>query len=428
MYKEIPIKDVKIPRGRRALMDIEVLSESIKQHGLLNPITVTETLRLVAGLHRLKACESLGWETIPAIIMALDEVDAALVEVDENLIRHEPSALERCELLDRRKRLYEAKYPYTRHGAHKRSKGQAQVGDTKVVQPSFASNTAKRIKLSKRTIQQDISISRNLNPVAKETIRNTPLANRTNDLVKLSKLPSEEQVKVAEMAAAKPEVKFRKLLKARALESAQAQVKNQVVNPTIHKSEPLPFLDTIRPHSIESLITAPPCNVDDLPRFVRTFLPMALSKVKDSGQAYIIVPAEPEVLRTYLDNLAHSPRLVLANILVQTGLNTSQVTPKQAYKNDWKAVLYLRGPEARHLDCSIPEEQLDVQHARNKKELIERFIRHSSYPTDTVLDLFAGNGTILQAALRLGREALGCENNEEALQAAEQAGCKVIRN
>ena len=79
MYKEIPIKDVKIPRGRRALMDIEVLSESIRQHGLLNPISVTENLRLVAGETVVDLKQFIIDTTAAPVLTGLAKVNGSVV-------------------------------------------------------------------------------------------------------------------------------------------------------------------------------------------------------------------------------------------------------------------------------------------------------------------------------------------------------------
>lgn len=45
--------------------------------------------------------------------------------------------------------------------------------------------------------------------------------------------------------------------------------------------------------------------------------------------------------------------------------------------------------------------------------LVERMILATSQPGDLVLDPFAGSGTTLAAAVKLGRRALGCELSEE---------------
>jgi len=49
---------------------------------LLHPVVVDEQENLVAGLRRLKACESLGWKEVPVTVVSLR--DLAKGEVDEN--------------------------------------------------------------------------------------------------------------------------------------------------------------------------------------------------------------------------------------------------------------------------------------------------------------------------------------------------------
>lgn len=71
--EEIDISRIKVgKRIRRELGDIETLAKSIREIGLLNPITVREdgsSYRLLAGFRRLKACKSLGWEKIPSQVL-----------------------------------------------------------------------------------------------------------------------------------------------------------------------------------------------------------------------------------------------------------------------------------------------------------------------------------------------------------------------
>ena len=62
----INIDDIKINPGRRtaAPEDVQKLSESIAEVGMMNPVTVTADHTLVAGLHRLEAARVLGWAEI----------------------------------------------------------------------------------------------------------------------------------------------------------------------------------------------------------------------------------------------------------------------------------------------------------------------------------------------------------------------------
>lgn len=98
------------------------LAESIKLIGLQSPIHVRRNgnraekpWRLVAGLHRLRACELLGWSGINAIQVAGESSDAAellRLELSENLDHRRPRPIERALFVAARARLEEgADYP-----------------------------------------------------------------------------------------------------------------------------------------------------------------------------------------------------------------------------------------------------------------------------------------------------------------------------
>lgn len=76
-------------RHRKRLGDIEGLARSIEDVGLLNPVTITDDGRLVAGYRRLEACKLLGWGEVPVQVAA--SVDGAvsllIAERDENTCR-----------------------------------------------------------------------------------------------------------------------------------------------------------------------------------------------------------------------------------------------------------------------------------------------------------------------------------------------------
>ena len=61
-------------RFRKDFGDIESLAASIAELGLLQPIGVDSSYRLVFGERRLRACQSLGWEKIPARTVHLDSI------------------------------------------------------------------------------------------------------------------------------------------------------------------------------------------------------------------------------------------------------------------------------------------------------------------------------------------------------------------
>jgi ParB-like chromosome segregation protein Spo0J len=69
---------------------VDFLAESIGRRGLDTPIRVTEAdaqgfHRLIAGAHRHAAALQLGLKSIPAIPFSGDELQAEMLEIEENL-------------------------------------------------------------------------------------------------------------------------------------------------------------------------------------------------------------------------------------------------------------------------------------------------------------------------------------------------------
>ena len=85
----ININEIKVNPGRReaAPEDVQRLSESVAEVGMMNPITVTADHTLIAGLHRLEAAKQLGWTEIECSISDMDALHTELAEIDENVIR-----------------------------------------------------------------------------------------------------------------------------------------------------------------------------------------------------------------------------------------------------------------------------------------------------------------------------------------------------
>ena len=76
-------------RHRRDVGDLKELARSIENLGLLHPVVVTPERRLIAGLRRLRACESLGWQEIAVTVVGSleDGLRGLVAERDENLCR-----------------------------------------------------------------------------------------------------------------------------------------------------------------------------------------------------------------------------------------------------------------------------------------------------------------------------------------------------
>jgi ParB-like chromosome segregation protein Spo0J len=108
----ISIDRIEVGAHLRSLREegVVALVASIREIDLHEPITVVcrrhldrdvggivDAFDLVAGNHRLEACHRLGRAEIRADVVEMNELEARLREIDENLCRAELTALERAE-------------------------------------------------------------------------------------------------------------------------------------------------------------------------------------------------------------------------------------------------------------------------------------------------------------------------------------------
>jgi len=80
---------------------LKVLSESIKKHGIIQPIIVTSEengfYKIIAGERRWRAAKMCGLTTIPAIVRSYEKQNAAEIALIENLQREDLNPIEEAE-------------------------------------------------------------------------------------------------------------------------------------------------------------------------------------------------------------------------------------------------------------------------------------------------------------------------------------------
>ncbi|MBB4284507.1 ParB/RepB/Spo0J family partition protein [Roseospira goensis] len=184
------------------------LAESIRQQGLVEPPVVrpdTSGFTLVAGAHRHHAMtEILGWSDIPVVVVEMDNLQARLVEIDENLCRRGLEPLDRAVFLAERKAVYEALHPEAVQGAagaaaklHKNdATAKIAVADGGPA-IGFAREVRERIGLSERTIFRAVQVAGGLAPDVRRRMQRWAHW-REGELYALSKLPHAEQIAVVE--------------------------------------------------------------------------------------------------------------------------------------------------------------------------------------------------------------------------------------
>ena len=98
---DIPIASIRPnpdqPRRRFSDAEMATLTASVREHGVLQPVLVTETLdgyQLIAGERRVRAALAAGLDRIPAVIRHLDDRERLELALIENLQREDLDPIE----------------------------------------------------------------------------------------------------------------------------------------------------------------------------------------------------------------------------------------------------------------------------------------------------------------------------------------------
>ncbi|MFA5386774.1 MAG: ParB N-terminal domain-containing protein [Candidatus Paceibacterota bacterium] len=197
---------------------VDRLASSIREVGLIQPITVQPCsmmigglsdhgFQIVAGHHRVAACRALGWEEIDALVVEPEEhLQAELMEIDENLCRAELTATQRTAHIKRRKQIWEALHPV-----------EIQVGQ--LVPPeigygkpppqskAFAADTAKVTGESKRDVNRHLARAEALGDDLGRIVGTS--LDKGVELDALAKLPEPERKELIDRAEAGEKVSAR---------------------------------------------------------------------------------------------------------------------------------------------------------------------------------------------------------------------------
>ena len=102
--KTLRISDIEPNKSQpRTVFDeeaISTLADSIKEHGLLQPILVRpykDGYQIVAGERRWRACRLLGMTEIPAVVSEMTDIEVAQAAIVENLQRENLNPIEEAE-------------------------------------------------------------------------------------------------------------------------------------------------------------------------------------------------------------------------------------------------------------------------------------------------------------------------------------------
>ena len=216
---KIKISDIKVGENRREIDESTVINlvksirdtgRGVKGEGLINPISINKSKRLIAGAHRLEACRRLGWDEIECTIMDIDGLRGELAEIDENLIRHNLNHIDEGEQLLRKKEIYEILYPETKAtnlgGAFRGNQHTKEVTDTASVTTakSFVNDTADKMQIAPRTVRRKIQMAKNLTPEVKTIVKEHGISEKSSEKLARIKEPEKQKEAAEKLAAGEP--------------------------------------------------------------------------------------------------------------------------------------------------------------------------------------------------------------------------------
>jgi N6-adenosine-specific RNA methylase IME4 len=215
---------------------VNALASSIADGALLNAITVRRVQKssagqtfgayeVIAGMHRIQAFRHLGRQTIPAIILDVDDLRAELLLIDENLYRNDLTPAERASAQARRKAIYQQLHPETRHGGDRKSTG--QVGHL-IETPRFDEAAAEATGQSKRTVRRDVKRGEALGEDALAKVARTSL-DKGEELDALAKLPTDRREALIDRAVQGGKVSAKVELKKVVRESKEKDLADRIL-------------------------------------------------------------------------------------------------------------------------------------------------------------------------------------------------------
>lgn len=194
---------------------VEAIAASMAEHGQISPIMIRRTpaknkgatpYTLVAGGYRTTAAKLLGWAEIDAIVVAADQTEAQLLEISENLFRNELSALDRSIFVMKYRELHEEKHGQVQQGGDRKSKS----NDWTLMTASgkeLSERVQERLGIGRSTYFNVSKIGQSLSPALRAAVRGTSAENDQGLLLKLAKMPPDEQQRIAAALKQEPDVK-----------------------------------------------------------------------------------------------------------------------------------------------------------------------------------------------------------------------------
>jgi ParB-like chromosome segregation protein Spo0J len=403
----VPIDSIIVSdRCRKDLGDIAALARSIGEVGLLHPPVITLDHRLVAGERRIAALRSLGWTETPCTVVETLVDAAALLkaERDENTERKALAPTEMVAVADRIADALRPEAEARREATQAKpgNDGRDPTGGGKLPPPVSSRPKTRDVAAaaagtSGRTYQKAKAV---VEAAQADPDRFAPLAEQMDNTGKVERAyKALRQVQKAEERA------------------EQAQQIN--LDPALVLGDFRTSGADIADGSIDLVFTDPPYDEDavqlyrDLGVFAARVLKPGGVCVAYSGHAHL-----PQVMTALCESLEYAWTLAIRHTGGELRFRKFNI------RNAWKPLVMLYKPPLDlwwdwFSDITTGGKEKDEHEWQQAESEASHYIKALCPTGGVVVDPFAGGGTTLVAAKKLGIRYVGFEVSEDAYNAAQ---------
>lgn len=382
---KMKISKIKIGnRYRKEIGDIQTLSSSIQEIGLLHPVVIDDKNNLIAGQRRIEAFKSLGRNDIPVNVVNID--DLARGEFQENFARKNFTKKEVLAISKalKPKLKQQGKRTDLTCGESPQVKGK-KSRDILSEYTGISSNTLMKLEEIEKEAQTNPKFEKLLNSLDNPESKTT-----TNSIyIKLNKLKKSQE--------------------------RQKQIKeNQFKLPKKVKLYNKEFQEAkIKPSSVSLIFTDPPYH-DKYLHLYKDLAKQSFQVLNDGGSLITFVGQKniPQICNIMIKEglKFHWPIAVL-----HSGPSATVHASKTMIA--WKPMLWFtkgkyEGDYVSDLVKSTPPDKDNHDWAQSTAES-DYYIKHITVEGEIVYDPFMGSGTFGISAVKLKRQFIGCEVDKD---------------
>lgn len=413
-FIKVPIQNIHVEseRGRKVFTRITEMAESLKKNGFINPIMCRpDPARpghyfLIAGERRYRGAALAGFTEVPITFRdQISDAEAKILELEENVCRHDLDWAEQCILHEQiDKLLTETRPAWTQ-------------AKTAALLDISASHVTNQIKMAKRL---------NADPTLKARVGHMPMraamqvVERLDESDKLTRLAKEGKIEITtdlrvgnclDLIKTVPDCSIGLLL----------------TDPPYG----LDKLESIRESGSSKAMTGHSLmsehhnsNIDAVLTLLRSLAPQLQRVLKPGAHAYVF--CGQQYAGDFIKALA--PLEWQPPFIYWDRGKGSYPGYGYNYMNRMETILMFHNPPRSR---RLAENKYNIlEHAevtprirryptQKPTSLLTELIKQSSMLGETVLDLFAGSGSTLEAARQTGRKSLGFEIDPESWRRAQ---------